>query len=424
MIRSLLQFNETVGLVLTILYIYQVFYTLLGLAARLRSRLSGARQNPDTPLRRYAAVICARNEENVIADLIGSLRAQRYPRELLDIYVVADNCTDRTADIAREAGATVYERADSARVGKGYALDFLFKRIREDGAAYDAFLVFDADNLVDPMFVRAMNETYAKGYDVITSYRNSKNFGANWIAAGYSIWFLREACFLNHPRMLLHTNCAISGTGFLVSSRVIEQNGGWPYFLLTEDIEFSAACAANGLRIGYCDGAMVYDEQPTSFRQSWRQRMRWAKGFYQVNLRYGPRLLRGCFTGKLRFSCFDMLMTIAPCMLLTVLVCLVNAILAVSFLTKPRYLAMLMLRVTGRSIGRIIGGAYVAMALYALLTVVVEWRRIAARPFKRVQYIVLFPLFMMTYVPISLAALFARAQWKPIRHGEAGGVKV
>ena len=187
-----------------------------------------------------------------------------------------------------------------------------------------------------------MNATFSQGYDVLTSYRNSKNFGSSWVSACYSIWFLRESRFLNYPRMLLRTNCAISGTGFLVSSRIIEENGGWPYFLLTEDIEFSVCCALRGWRIGYCDEAMVYDEQPVSMRQSWRQRMRWSKGFYQVNARYALKLLGGCFTGKRRFSCYDMLMTIAPCMLLTLITVVVNLSIAASFLFQPQFLACLL----------------------------------------------------------------------------------
>ncbi len=425
MIRAWTQLNETLCTVLMLAYLYQAVFTLVGLAAKQWEKRRAARARNEAPTRRYAAIICARNEENVIADLIANLRAQDYPRELLDIYVMADNCTDDTAGTARRAGAIVYERTDHELVGKGYALDALFKKIRLEHAEthYDAFLVFDADNLVDPQFVRAMDATFEKGYDVITSYRNSKNFGANWISAAYSIWFLREARFLNYPRMLLGTNCAISGTGFLVSSRVIEQNGGWPFHLLTEDIEFTMACATTGLRIGYCDQAIVYDEQPTSFAQSWRQRMRWSKGFYQVNLRYAPQLLKGCFLGGRRFCCYDMLMTIAPCMLLSVAVCLVNGFFLVNFLTKPHFLAMILLRLTLRHIAQAVINMYGVLLLYAVLTVLSEWRRIRERPFKKLQYLLLFPLFMMTYVPISLVALFSRVEWKPIRHHAATEIK-
>ena len=191
------------------------------------------------------------NESAVIGRLIRTLKEQDYPSELLDVIVVADNCTDNTAEVARSAGAIVYERFNKVQVGKGYALNELFSQIRSRRplSDYDAFLVFDADNIVDSHFVSAMDRTFAQGYDVLTSYRNSKNFASSWVSAGYSIWFLREARFLNYPRMKLHTNCAISGTGFLVSSKIIEENGGWPYHLLTEDIQFSTVCATKGWRM-------------------------------------------------------------------------------------------------------------------------------------------------------------------------------
>lgn len=422
MFKLLDQFNGTITFLLVAAYLYQVFYTLYAAILRIREKCAARRAQKDAPLHRFAALICARNEENVIAELIGSLKAQNYPGDLLDIYVIADNCTDGTAEAARAAGATVYERFDTEAVGKGYALDYLFKTLAAERPEkhYDAFIVFDADNIVDTQFVRAMNETFSKGYDVITSYRNSKNFGASWISACYSIWFLREARFLNYPRMNLHTNCAISGTGFLVSSRVIEENGGWPYFLLTEDIEFSMSCAMRGITIGYCDDAIIYDEQPVSFGQSWRQRLRWSKGFYQVNARYALSLLRGCVKGPHRLSCYDMLMTIAPCMILTVTALAVNLFCLLTFRLHPRYIALRILREALHYISTALINTYLIMFLYGLLTILMEWRRIPARPLKRLQYLPLFPIFIFSYIPISLAALFMRVEWKPIRHTSVG----
>ena len=417
MLHFLDQFNAVIGVLLFSAYLYQVFYTLYGLVVCPHDRRKAKRPN-STPSRRYAALICARNEEHVIGELVASLRAQDYPAELLDIYVLADNSTDGTARAARQAGATAFERFNPHQVGKGYALDELIShiRMRRPLSDYDAFLVFDADNIVDPHCVSAMDQTFAQGCDVLTSYRNSKNFASSWISASYSIWFLREARFLNYPRMKLHTNCAISGTGFLVSSKIIEENGGWPYHLLTEDIQFSAVCAANGWRIGYCDDAIVYDEQPVTFAQSWRQRMRWAKGFYQVNAHCGASLARGCLRGPRRFSCYDMLMTIAPCVLLTIAAVFVNLFCGVTILSLPPFLADFMLRHVGRSLLTMLLWSYGMMFVYGLLTVLAEWRRIPASPLKKVMYLPFFPLFMLTYIPISLAALLVRVEWKPIRH--------
>ena len=119
-----------------------------------------------------------------------------------------------------------------------------------------------------------MNKVFDSGYKVVTSYRNSKNYDTNWITAGYSLQFIREAKYLNNPRMMIKTSCAVSGTGYLVDSSIIKKNHGWKCNLLTEDIEFTVTNILDGEKVGYCEDAMFYDEQPTTFKQSWNQRMR------------------------------------------------------------------------------------------------------------------------------------------------------
>ena len=150
--------------------------------------------------------------------------------------------------------------------------------------------------MLDVNYFREMNKTFDNGAVASTSYRNSKNYDSNWISAGYAVWFLREAKFLNQARLTLNTSCAVSGTGFFVSAKIIERNGGWKWHLLTEDIEFSANSILEGERISYTPTAVLYDEQPVTFRDSWNQRFRWAKGFYQVFWHYGARLAKGIAT--------------------------------------------------------------------------------------------------------------------------------
>jgi cellulose synthase/poly-beta-1,6-N-acetylglucosamine synthase-like glycosyltransferase len=274
---------------------------------------------------------------------------------------------------------------------------------------------------VDADFVMEMNKTFSKGYEVITCYRNSKNFGSNWISAGYSIWFLREARFLNYPRMLFGNSCAVSGTGFFVSGNIIRENGGWPFHLLTEDIEFSVNCALTGHKIGYCDRAVVYDEQPVSFKQSWTQRLRWSKGFYQVDAKYAAPLLRGIFTNKgNKMSCYDMFMTVAPGMLLTILTVALNVFLVFACFTKSGYMAYLILQEAFRFLLFAAINFYFGLAAYGLLTVISEWKHIRATPARKLMYIGVFPLFMATYLPIALVALIRRVEWKPIHHFTAG----
>lgn len=384
-------------------YSYQILYIPVALRGKKR-------QEEPVELHTFAALICARNEAAVIADLIESLKGQTYPSELTEIFVLADNCTDATAAIARSHGVTVYERFNRAQVGKGYALEALLKHIREDRpAGFDAYLVFDADNVLAPDYLERMNETFSQGYEIVTSYRNSKNYGDNWISAGYALWFLRESQYLNRARMKLGSSCAVGGTGFLFSRKVMEGMDGWPFYLLTEDIEFSVHHILQGVRIGYCEKAELFDEQPTDFRQSWRQRTRWTKGYLQVFGRYGWGLVRGMFRGD--FSAFDMGMTIMPAFFLSVTGLIVQlAALALCVLDGDGLGDVLQATV------QIFGSMCGLLLILGALTTITEWKHIHATTWEKLRAVLTFPLFMLTYLPIGIYAVFAKAEWKPIEH--------
>lgn len=418
------RFCLVVGLVMGALYFYQAGYLAVGLLGRGRRETGSS-----VRLRRYAVLISARNEEGVIGELIESLKKQNYPRELLDIYVVADNCTDGTAWVACLAGAKVYVRHDRAQVGKGYALDYLWKKLEENGleSRYEGYFIFDADNIVAPGFVAEMNRTFDGGdFAAVTGYRNSKNFGQNWITAGYSVWFLREARFVNAARMALGISCSVSGTGFLISAQVLREKGGWPWHLLTEDIQLSAEMVAEGKKIGYCGRAVFYDEQPTSFRQSWVQRERWSKGFYQVSGQYAPALIKGALRGGRKgFGCYDMLITVTPGVLMLATGAVLAGLTALALLGVDTLAALrAVLAAVGGLLWSSVVGFYRGMFLYGLLTVVSEWREIRATTGQKLGYLVTFPLFMMTYLPISVAAMLHKVEWKPIQHTSVTRMKL
>ncbi len=405
-------FNICVFITFTICYTYQLYYVLVVLTRKAPKRV--AKRN-----HRYAVMVAARNEETVIADLIHSIKVQKYPAELIDIFVIADNCTDNTAQVAREAGAIVFPRQNDKLVGKGYALDYGLKAIWEQYADrdYEAYFVFDADNVLDVNYFREMNATFDAGAQASTSYRNSKNFGSNWISAGYGVWFLREAKFLNQARLTLNTSCAVSGTGFFIAADILKKAGGWKWHLLTEDIEFSASSIIDGVRISYCPTAVLYDEQPITFRDSWNQRYRWAKRFYQVFAHYAGGLVKGIFANPrgYRFACYDMLMTIAPGMLLSVISITFNAIIIA--------LASMGLMSTGVAVASSVSSIFFCLANYVLfmfvlgvLTTFVEWDSIRASTAVKIRSMFTFPFFMLTYIPIALVALVGKASWKPIKH--------
>ena len=410
--NAIIVFNSIISLLFTVCYAYQVFYVIVGLISRPR-RFVAKKDH------RYAVVISARNERDVIRQLIQSIKDQKYPSQLVDTFVIADNCTDDTAKVARKEGAIVYERFDTTLIGKGYALDWFFETLNSENkyGEYDGFFVIDADNVLDPYFIYQMNKVFNNGYKIVTSYRNSKNYGQNWITAGYSLWFLREAKYLNNSRMRLGTSCAISGTGFLVSSDIIKQNGGWIHHLLTEDIEFTADAILHGEKIGYCPKAVLYDEQPATFQQSYIQRMRWAKGFYQVFNKYGKDLIRGFFKGC--FSCYDMLMTLMPAMLLTLVSVVVNVIaIPIGAINNLSEIVDVF-----KFLGQTFYGFYSVFFAMGLITTVTEWKKIYCSGIKKIIYMFTFPIFMATYVPISIIAIFRKVEWQPIKHTVAKSVE-
>jgi len=404
------KFNLIIFILFTGFYSYQIVYVFVSLFKKSNALHASSNH-------KYAVVIAARNESAVISQLIKSIKKQNYPAELVDIYVVADNCTDNTAEVARNAGARVFERFNRRYVGKGYALDYAFKNIMRSSESYDGYFVFDADNLLDENYISEMNKVFDNGYKIVTSYRNSKNYDTNWLSAGYSLWFLREAKYLNNARMILNTGCAISGTGFMVSDEIIRKNNGWKHHLLTEDIEFSIDNALHGEKIGYCGNAVLYDEQPYLFEQSWNQRLRWAKGFYQVFAKYGGSLFKNMFL-KGSFCCYDMLMTIMPALFLSLTSVTVNfAFFYFGFINIELYPTLM--RETSAAVLMSILNSYAILFVMGLLTTITEWNNINSTPMKKIKYVFTFPIFIFTYVPISIVALFRKIEWKPITHNIA-----
>ena len=242
---------------------------------------------------RFAVLIAARNEELVIGPLINSLLEQEYPAELYDIYVIPNNCTDNTALAARQFGAEVLECTVPVR-SKGEVLRFAEEQL--SGRHYDAFCVFDADNVVDPGFLSAMNHAWCAGARAAQGYRDSKNPHDTVISGNYSIYYWMVNRFYSHARNAVGLSAIVNGSGFMADLGLLREMGGWNTLTLTEDIEFTTKCILRDVRVEWVPQAVTYDEQPLTFAQSWRQRCRWSTGLYQCLSHYLSPLLRGLFT--------------------------------------------------------------------------------------------------------------------------------
>ena len=283
---------NVIGSVLAILMAYKTVYWLIGLFFTRKFK-------PAKKKHKYAILIAARNEKNVIGNLLDSINKQDYPSELLTTFVVADNCTDNTAEIARKHGAVCYERFDNEHKTKGFALQYLLEKIGEDydRMSFEGYFIFDADNLLKNDYISKMNDAFDSGEKIITSYRNTKNFDENWIASTYAIHWIRSIRCNHRARSVLRLATNIQGTGFLFTNEIVKN--GWHYTSLTEDRALTADAVAQGYRISYQDEAMFYDEQPTSLKVALRQRTRWSKGHLLAFIESGPYLFINIFFGKL-----------------------------------------------------------------------------------------------------------------------------
>lgn len=289
-----LMFKDIINIVFLI---FQIFFITIGLyyfatsIFGLAEKIYGKASRNYLPLKRFAIFIPAHNEAVVIGNIVENLSHLNYPKDSYDLFVIADNCTDDTAAIAGAVGANVLERFDDKEKGKGYALKWAFEKVLYgEECEYDAAVVFDADNLVSKNFLKEMNNKLCDGQKVIQGYIDSKNPRDSWITTSYSIAFWTSNRLFQCARSFLGLSCEIGGTGFCMDVKVLRQVG-WHATCLVEDLEFTMKLVQNGIKVGWANEAIVYDEKPLTLAQSWKQRRRWMQGFADVCSRYFFKLL-------------------------------------------------------------------------------------------------------------------------------------
>jgi len=385
---------------IAILLIYQV---IVGIFALKKAEKVPAGDH----FHRFALIIAARNEEAVIGNLIDSLMNQDYPREAFDVFVIADNCTDHTGEVAAAHGARVYCRQNRIEVGKGYALGWFFKQfLPEYERRYDAIGIFDADNLADKQFLSEMNAQLCAGQVAVMGYRDSKNPFDSWVTASTSISFWLVSRFYNQPRVRMGLSVLAGGTGYVFLTSLIAE--GWRTKTISEDLEFSLQLITGGKRVGYTPYARFYDEQPTTMALSMRQRRRWAVGCYQ-NIRQGfPSLIAGLQTRAW------------PVVLDSLVFLMFMPLCAIQMVISTlQLLGIFVLNPASQWSGRlepfIISGIVGLASMFgqAMLTLLIE-KKFSYRILKGV---LTFPLFLISNGLLYVLALVTpKISWHPIEH--------
>lgn len=382
---------------------YQIVFSLFGLSYR-KHRITTA------PSKRFAVLVAAHNEANVLSPLLENLLHLDYPSELYDVYVIADNCTDDTASIARAHGVRVAQRNTVDQHGKGYAIRWMLDRLQAGSRSYDAVVMFDADNLVSENFLRVMNDRLSNGKRVIQGYLDSKNPYDSWVTVSMAIsyWYTNRMWQL--ARRNLGLSCALGGTGLCIDMTLLQELG-WDATGLAEDTEFGAKCVGLGIYPEWAHEARIYDEKPVTLRASMRQRLRWMQGHFACAETYASRLIVASVRERNLAKLDAAVYLFQPASFLVI------------FLTG----FMLYWQVTAPSTALFASVAHLLPTWFwilvnlfvviqmplAMILERVNWRGFLGLP--------LFPFFMMTWFPVTLIALFTRHNktWAHTKHSRA-----
>ena len=352
----------------------------------------------------FAVLIAARNEEEVIGNLVKSLKNQKYPKDKYDIYVIVNNCTDNTLDVAKKAGANIIECTNSVKT-KGDVLKFTFDKLKNN-KEIDAYVIFDADNIVHSDFLNKMNDSVNDGYEVVQGFRDSKNICDNWLSTSYALLYYLQSLFINKSRFNFGKSSFLNGTGFMVKKDVIDTYGFDPK-TVTEDVEFTAICAINGVKIAYNEEAITYDEQVTDFKSSLKQRKRWSFGANQCLKYYAWLLVKEGIKNR-RFECFDVILFYFGMIfhVLFSIVSLMGIIYNVFYLDHFDNMSIMF---------------YLGLFLFTFLVGVIFRMVVIKMCGKSIKDnlsgILLFDLFVFTWLPVNFICLFIKeCTWDHIKH--------
>ena len=384
-------------IVLSVVFFWSTFIVLIGL-------LLPAKRHPRAERKlKFAVLICARNEESVIRLPVKSVLMSKYPAEAREAIVLADNCTDRTAERARETGATVWEKTVPS-AGKGDVLSWGIQKVIATGK-YDAIAVFDADNIASDSWFDRMNEALKDGDYVVTGRRCSSNAKANVISGWYTVYWDMMNELSNRVRTNLRLSGKLTGTGFAFLISALGP-GGWKTRTMVEDVEFTVQANLNGKRIAYVPEADYADEQPETVQYMWRQLRRWATGGWQVARYYLLPWLKGMFTHP-SFRLFDCFFAILTG-------------IAVSFIAFFNLLALavrLCYHTADTRSFAIFCGVFAFLFVMGLVT---SFAAVALSPDKRrprIRSILTFPVFSLILAASVLYTLVRPTRtWKPIPH--------
>lgn len=355
----------------------------------------------------YAILIPARNESKVIENLLISIEKQSFPISSRNVYVIIENPLDPTVDIVNKHGMNIIYRKDLSKRRKCYALADAIEEIIKNNK-YDAYFIFDADNILDKDYFKNMNEVVNKGYDIAEGYRNAKNGNDSIIAACSSLVFSMVNTLGNSIKVKKNKVITISGTGFFISGNLVQKWGTYPFHSLTEDYELSLYATLHNLKTTYDDKAIFYDEQPETFKKSIIQRSRWIKGYFEARKKYIPKIRK---KAKYNNSDLPIIIGVKPYISMVIGI-FIYILYQISNLFLDFKSALIKLII-------IIFMIYIFLLIFTIILLIKEKDKLNLNKEMKIKSIFVNPLFIISYIICAIRAFLIKdLQWEIIEHGK------
>ena len=382
-----------------------------------------SRKNNNKPIKRkedhnFCFLVPARYESKVIEGLLISLKKQTFKINMKDVYVIVESKKDETINICKKYNASVIIRKHLELQRKGYALDEAVKQILKSKKHYDAYFIFDADNVLDKNYLKNMIPIFDLGYDMATGYRNCKNGNKSVIAASSTLTFSLVNTIFNDKKNKETRNITFSGTGFYIRGSLIEKWKGYPFHTLTEDYELSSYATLNNLTTYYNTKSVFYDEQPVKFKDTINQRIRWIRGYFDVRRMYNRKMFKALDKKDKNYgSKLDEAIGIVPYIFMVVglVIWFLSLIFFITYnlllhdnVWKYHLLELIIFMLF----------VYFVLFIMTLVIVILEGDKIALTLKSKLKVLFFNPIFMISYVPCAIKALTLKeVKWTRVEHG-------
>lgn len=359
--------------------------------------------------KRYCILIPARYESKVINNLLLSITKQTTKINPKDIYIIVESIKDKTVDIAKQYNMNIILRENLSLKRKGYALNDAVTYILKKQIHYDAYFIFDADNILDKDFIKNMEKSINEGYDIGIGYRNTKNSNT-LVSASSALTFSMINTMLNERKNKYHNNLTISGTGYYIKGSIVEDWNSFPFHSLTEDYELTLYAILNNLTTTYNKKAIFYDEQPDNFNISLKQRTRWVKGYFEARKKYINKISKSETKNDPNFaSKVNAFLGVTPYIYIIIglLIILFNILITKGITTFLCYLTIFLLLI------------YTVLVLFTIIMLKKEKNSLNISKSMKIKVIFYNPIFMFSYIICLLRTIFIKdIKWDKIDHNK------